>query len=232
MPEWWTYSAEDFLLFSPRAYWRMVERHNEALWPLHVAVLLAGAILLLWLLRPRPWSGRAVAGILAAAWGWVAWSFLWERYTTINWAAAHVAPAFALQGLLLLWIGVARDRLRLSDGRSARGLIGLALFLYTLALHPFAALLAGRTIRAAEIFGIAPDPTAIGTLGIVLAAQRSRATLLLLPVPVLWCILSGVTLHTMGTPEAWIPLAMAGLAVLAGVGAPARIRTRGSRRRN
>jgi hypothetical protein len=29
MSEWWTYRPEDFLLFSPRVYWRMFELQNE-----------------------------------------------------------------------------------------------------------------------------------------------------------------------------------------------------------
>jgi hypothetical protein len=33
MPEWWTYTLSDFLLFSPRAYYRLIERHNAAVWP-------------------------------------------------------------------------------------------------------------------------------------------------------------------------------------------------------
>ena len=35
--EWWSYASRDFLLFSPRVYWRMFELHNEALWPLPLA---------------------------------------------------------------------------------------------------------------------------------------------------------------------------------------------------
>lgn len=213
MPEWWTYGAEDFLLFSPRAYWRMIERHNEALWPLPIAALLIGAALPVLLLRRHPWSGRAVAGVLAAAWGWVAWSFLWQRYAAINWAAAYAAPVFALQGLLLVWFGVVRNRLRRPDGWSLDGIAGLALCLYALALHPFVAVLAGRPLHAAEVFGIAPDPTAIGTLGLVLMAGHGGAGLLL-PVPVAWCLVSGATLHAMEAPEAWVPFAAAGLAVL------------------
>ena len=38
MSEWWTYRPEDFLLFSPRVYWRMFELHNAALWPLQLLV--------------------------------------------------------------------------------------------------------------------------------------------------------------------------------------------------
>jgi hypothetical protein len=30
---------------------------------------------------------------------------------------------------------------------------------------------------------------------------------------VLWCILSGVTLHTMGEPQAWVPIGAAAVAI-------------------
>ena len=76
MSEWWTYSLEDFLLFSPRVYWRMFELHNEAVWPLHVVALLLGSAILVWVVRPRPWSDRAIPVILGAAWMWVGWAFL------------------------------------------------------------------------------------------------------------------------------------------------------------
>src|SRR5215213_1031652 len=100
MSEWWTYSLEDFLLFSPRVYWRMFELHNQAVWPLQVLALLLGAAILVWDVRPRPWSSRAISAILAVAWMWVAAAFLWSRYATINWAIAYAAPAFAVQALL------------------------------------------------------------------------------------------------------------------------------------
>ncbi|CAB3788013.1 DUF6064 family protein [Pararobbsia alpina] len=205
----WTYSAEDFLLFSPRSYWRLIERHNEALWPAQVLALLAGAAIVLCLFRPRPWSGRAVAGVLTVAWGWVAWSFLWGTYATINWAAAYVAPVFVLQALLLVGVGA---RLRWSFERSMRGFAGLGLFLYALVLHPCAGLALGRSIWAVEVFGIMPDPTAIATLGLVLMASGRGAGWLFF-VPVAWCVASWATLQTMGTPDAWVPLLAVGLAI-------------------
>src|SRR4029450_4190009 len=53
MSEGWTYRAEDFLLFSPRVYWRMFELHNAALWPLHLLTLAAGLIIILLIARRR-----------------------------------------------------------------------------------------------------------------------------------------------------------------------------------
>ena len=47
MAEWWTYRPEDFLLFSPRVYWRLFELHNAAVWPVQVPALLLGAAILI-----------------------------------------------------------------------------------------------------------------------------------------------------------------------------------------
>ena len=91
----------------------MFELHNAALWPLHVLTLAAGLIIIL-LVAWRPGSAaRWLALILAILWIFVGWSFLWNRYATINWAAAYVAPAFAVEGVLLLVCVFARwPRLR------------------------------------------------------------------------------------------------------------------------
>ncbi|MFZ1427894.1 MAG: DUF6064 family protein [Geminicoccaceae bacterium] len=209
MSEWWTYRLEDFLLFSPRTYWRMFELHNEALWPLQIPALLLGATILVWVVRTPPWSGRVVSISLAAAWIWVAWAFLWNRYATINWAASYAVPAFAVQALLLAWFGVLRGHLHFTASWTGHGVVGLTLLLYAIILHPLVAILAGRSIQAAEVFGIAPDPTAIATLGLVSIVAGGSAALLLLVVPLAWCVVSWATLHTMGSPEGWLPLAAA-----------------------
>jgi hypothetical protein len=79
---------------------------------------------------------------------------------------------------------------------------------YALAIHPLIAPLSGRPWTQAEIFGLAPDPTAIATLGVLVAAARPNWLLLILPL--LWCIISGLTLWTMESPEApLVPLAAA-----------------------
>jgi hypothetical protein len=190
----------------------MFELHNTALWPLHLLTLAAGLIIIL-LIAWRPGTAaRWLALILAMLWIFVGWSFLWNRYATINWAAAYLAPAFAVEGVLLLVVslldGLAFDRRGLA-GRTGYLILGLAL-----AGHPLLAPLQGRGWASSEVFGIAPDPTAIATLGLLLLA-RGRLLPLLLPIPVLWCLLSGITLRTMGEPQAWVPYAALVLAAAA-----------------
>src|SRR5688500_9472693 len=73
--------------------------------------------------------------------------------------------------------------------------------------------LLGRSWTQTEVFGIAPDPTAIATLGIVLAA-RGRVRWELLIIPLIWCAISGATLWTMGSADAPGPFLMATLVLV------------------
>lgn len=216
MTEWWTYSLSDFILFSPRTYYRLLERHNVALWPGHILALGLGLVVAGLLRRPTASHQRVVSALLAVLWAWVAWAFFWNRYATINWAAVYIVPLFAVEVLLLIWIGVVHQRLSWVAKRDAAGVIGPTLFIVGLALYPALAPLLGRPWQQAEVFGVAPDPTAIATLGLLLLAQ-GRPRWELMAVPVIWCVLSGATLWALGSPEAWIPPLAAGLGIVVSV---------------
>lgn len=210
MSEWWSYRPSDLLMFSPRIYWRLFEAQNQALWPLSLLLPAAALAGLPWWLRGREAAARTSAMGLGLVWLLVAWAFLWQRYAPINWAAEAFAAAFVLQGLGLLWAGMGKPLPIAAEPRQRR--VGLALLLWALLGHPLLAALGGRPWSQAEIFGLAPDPTAIGTLGWLLLLGRPAA---LWVVPLLWCAISATTLATMGSAQALVPLAAAGLAVAA-----------------
>ena len=203
MEDWLTYRLSDLLLFSPRAYYRLFELHNRALWPAHLALLGAGASAAVLSRRGTRWSSSAATALLSACWLFVAWAYHLERYATINWAAPYFAAAFALQALLLAWQGVVRRRLRFAWGRGGAEGAAIGLVAFALLVEPLIGPLVGREWTQLETFGGAPDPTAVTTLG-VLAAPSLRAPRYLLIVPVLWCAISGATLWAMGTPDALV----------------------------
>jgi hypothetical protein len=178
-------------------------------------VLLIGAAILAMLFRPRAWTDRAIPAALAVAWLFVSVGFLWMHYAAINWVAMYFVPVFVGEGLIVLWLGTVRGRLTFAAERGVAGVIGIALYVYTLALHPLIALVAGRSLQAAEVVGIAPDPTAIATLGLLSLAPRRAGTLPLIILPIIWCLASALTLRTMDASEGWIPLTAAALAALA-----------------
>lgn len=216
MDEWWTYTLADFLLFSPRTYYRMLEHHNVAVWPGQILTLGLGLGTFALLRRPTPRQGRVISTIVAVLWAWVAWSFLWQRYTSINPAAVYLAWLFAVEALLLVWIGVIRGRLLYHPGRHGAGILGIALFTLALAFYPVLAPLAGRSWHHGEVFGVAPDPTVLGTIALLVLAE-GRPRWELLAIPVLWCAISGATLWAMGSPEALIPPLTALLVLAASV---------------
>jgi hypothetical protein len=212
MSEWWTYTLSDFLLFSPRTYYRLIELYNAAIWPAQIAAVCVG-LAIRWLLgHAEAVRGRLIAALLAACWLFVSIAFHASRYAAINWSAVYFAWAFGLEAALLIGIGLVDGRLAFGPPADSVGRAGLAIFLFALALEPAVAPLLGRGWRQAEVFGVTPDPTAVGTLGILLlAAGRGRWVLLV--VPTIWCAISGATLLAMKAPDWWLPPLAAVLAL-------------------
>lgn len=213
MSEWWTYTLQDFLLFSPRTYYRLFELYNLAIWPAQLIALMIGLVILVLLARPSPKTGALISAILALAWIVVAWAYFFQRYASINWTAAYFASAFVVEAALFAWIGVVRNGLNFSIPGIA-GKIGLCLYLFALLIQPLMGPLLGRPVTQVEIFGLMPDPTVTATLGLLLTAS-SRSMISLLIIPLAWCVVSAATLWTMGSPEAWVMMAAPVIAVVA-----------------
>jgi len=240
LSEWWTYRLSDFLMFSTPTYYRLFERQNAAVWPWQWLALALGSGLAAWLAwsmslqRPAPVrsdpehrAARVVCGVLALAWCTVAWAFLLRLYAPINWAAAAFAVGFGLQGLGLFMVASGL-RGRLALARGPRAWVGLGLLLFALWVQPGLAPLFGRPWAQAEVFALAPDPTVLGTLGILLLLRRGHVPggatpqrtgpaffWLLWPLPLLWCAISGATLWVLQAPDAALMPAAAALALAA-----------------
>ena len=188
-------------------------QYNTAIWPAHV-VALAAALAVIWLtLSPQPWSGRALGAILAAGWLWCGAVFFLRYMVQLDFMAPIYGWAFIAEAVLLLWALVWRDgTLRAAGGR----LGGLALALAAASLFglPLVSGLAGPGFAAAGVVGVAPAPTVLLTLAVLLL-MPGRTRWLLLVIPSLWAAVARVTGWVLGVPAY---LALAGLAVAAVAG--------------
>jgi hypothetical protein len=199
MDSWTGYALSDLLMFSPASYFRRYELANAELWPGQL-LLLALAFWLWWSMRrPKPVSGLLVAPLLAALWAFVAGWFLHRHYAQINLAAGWFALGFLLQALLLLVFGVVqRYRHQIFEWRAVPAWHpGMLLFGYALLIHPLVGLAAGRPWQGVELFGVAPDATALATLGVLLTAPPG-ASWPLLVIPLAWSVVSALTYLAMG----------------------------------
>ena len=203
MSEWWTYTLSDLILFSAHAYYRLIELYNAAIWPAQILALLLGIVVLVLVQRATASSGRWIAMILAACWLWIAFAFHVARYARLNTAAPYFGWMFGIEAALLLALG----RLSFQGPRDTQSRAGLAIFLFALLVMPLEAPLFGRGWRAAEVFGVAPDPTAVGTLGLLLLSRAKRRWPLMI-LPAAWCVVTGAILSVWKISFWWVvPLA-------------------------
>lgn len=210
-------------MFSPRIYWRLFESNNREAWPAQPLLLLAGLgwLSLVWRQTAGVRTCRGAAVVLSLCWLFVAWAFLWQRFAPIQWVASAYAVAFAAQGVGLSILATRLDtHATLTISPTWRRRVGMGLALWALLMHPLLALVDGRPWQQAEVFGLAPDPTAIGSLAVLLLMAsddpRTQTLLRLLwLLPLAWCAVSAATLATMGSWQAAVPLMAAALAVAA-----------------
>lgn len=217
MGEWTSYALQDFIPFTREVYLRLIERVSETYWPLPV-VMPALALMVIVL----TYTGRyRVAGLLLALlWGWVGYSFLLQFYANLNWAGHWFAGIFYAQALLLA-IVIFSVR---GNSKPPPLLHGLGFMLCIAGLCWPLLTLAGRDgWSQVEIIGIHPDPTALFTLGCVLLVLSGWRLWTTVAIPLLWCLISGLTLGVLGLPQAPVLYGVVGVMVVAMVyGALAR----------
>ncbi|KZB73372.1 MULTISPECIES: DUF6064 family protein [Thalassospira] len=215
MSEWWDYGLADLLLFSPRVYYRLFEIMNTTWWLVVVSALVAGVIASGLALRHGFRGNRVILVLLALVWAWCGYGFLWQYYRPINWAIPYLLPGFALQVVLFAIFAARPLPLRFGWRGDFSSYVGLTLVAFALIAFPFVGLIEGRDLLQAELFGSAADPTALGTLGFVLLS-RGTWRWALLPVPLLWCVISAGTLWVMDQQVAFVMLVAVWVTVFCG----------------
>ena len=197
--DWQTYRLGDFIPFTPEVYFRLIERANAAFWPWQLATVVLGLAALLLALRG---NHRAALIALAPAWVISALAFHFDYYAEINVAATWFGWAFIAQAALLAivagWPGAGPPRSRPGPIRKT---VGTGIAALGIVAWPLLALVTGHGWSRSEVFGLHPDPTAIATLGIALLAANGLRAVLATALPVLWCIVSTLTLIALLRPD-------------------------------
>ena len=212
------------MAFTDDAFFAVFAGWNAAIWPLQILAYGAGLAVLGSLARPSREADRAIFGILAAMWAVNGIGYHLVHFTPINPVARFFAALFLLQAVLLAaapWLWLDR-RLFVPVPGLATG-IGLALIGFAFAVYPALGYLAGHRWPAVPVFGVAPCPTTIFTIGVLLLGDWKVARWLLI-VPVLWSVIGGSAAVLLGVPQDYgliaAGLAAAVLALGRGRGAP------------
>ncbi len=141
--------------------------------------------------------------------GFVALAILWAVtgigyhlmfFATINPITPVFAGFFVLQAVLFLASAARPGDLQLRLGRDFRSIAGLATRVYAPAIYPVLRIWAGHGLMNGPMFGVAPCPTKISTIGMLLIA-RGRWVIWLSVIPILWSLIGLAAELQLGIPE-------------------------------
>lgn len=197
------------LSFSPEVFFSLFEQYNRAIAPAPVAAYGLGLAVVFLCLMPVPNGGRIVAAILGALWAWNGIAYHLMHFAEINFMAPVFAAFFLAQGLLFAWTGAFKGKIAFSFRPDSVGWIGLGLAVFAMAVYPLLGWLANHGWPRAAMFGVAPCPTTIFTMGLLLMIE-GRTPLHLVAIPVLWSLVGGTAVWLLAVPED-LALPLAGL---------------------
>lgn len=174
--------------------------YNNAIWPAQIAAYVVGLVTVIFVWLQRPWASRSTLAILSLMWLWNGIGYHYLFFSSINPVATLFAGFFVLQALLFAASAVATSSVRFSIGRDFKSIAGVALIIYAMLIYPILGFAAGHGLMAGPMFGVAPCPTAIFTIGILLQA-RGRRVFWLSVIPLLWSIVGLAAALQLGIPE-------------------------------
>jgi len=186
--------------------------YNAAVWPGQVVAYVLGLVMVAAVLRPSPVGHRLVSVGLAVMWTWTGVAYHGLFFSRINPAALGFAALFVIQGALLAYLGVVRNRLVFGPSIGPASWLGWSLVIYAAVLYPAVGVLTGHGYPQMPMFGITPCPVTLFTFSMLLltTAPVPRA---LLPIPLAWSLLGGSAAFLLGIAQDW-PLLFSGISIV------------------
>jgi hypothetical protein len=187
--------------------------YNQAIWPFQIVAYGLGilAVVAIW----RKWTSAhwLVPSILALMWAVNAIGYHYFFFTKINPAAVIFAGFFAVQAALLGASAVFDSDTRFVFGRDLRSITGVAFIVYAMLVYPLLGSVAGHGFMNGPMLGVAPCPTTIFTIGLLLLA-RGKWVVWLPVIPILWSLVGFAAALQLGMPEDFgLPAAAVALAI-------------------
>jgi hypothetical protein len=173
--------------FTIAQFFGIFAAYNAAIWPMQFAADVLGLTGVVSLWRKWPTTSRLVPAILAIMWAVNGIGYHFLFFSAINPAAPLFACFFVAQAILFAANALSPTRMRFQTGRDFRTVGGSVLIAYAMVVYPICGWWAGHGLMKGPMFGVAPCPTTIFTIGVLMLA-RGRWVAWLAIIPVLWSL--------------------------------------------
>jgi hypothetical protein len=212
------------LPFGIDAFFVVFARYNAAIWPAQLVTYALGALAIVafWIDRKRRKS--VILAILTVFWAWNGIVYHWLFFSAINTAAYAFGAIFVMQAALFAGAFFTSSSLHFENAGGLRSFVAWSLIIYAALVYEMLGILAGHGLMGGPLFGVAPCPTTIFTIGLLLLAQ-GRALFWLSIIPAMWALIGTSAAIFLGVPQD-LGLAAAVLLMLIAFAVP----TRGARK--
>jgi hypothetical protein len=210
--------------FTVAQFFAVFADYNAAIWPLQIVAYGLGGVAVITLWTRGPLSNQIIPSVLAVMWALNGIGYHFLFFSEINPIANASALLFLLQAILFAASGMLLNDFRFDVRLNFKSVAGLLFIVYALLIYGILGYGAGHGLMAGPLFGVAPCPTAIFTIGMLILA-RGKWVVWLSIIPILWSLIGVAAALQFGVPED-LALPVAG-AVLMVVVAMDRVRKRG-----
>lgn len=186
--------------FTVEQFFDLFARYNLDLWPWQLVAIAAGLLVVALLSRETRLTAVITLAVLSTMWLVNGIGYHWLYFATINPAARLFAAVFVLEAVLLAAAILLWPDLRFRVDGSAASVFGAVLIVYAVAIYPALGWWAGHRYPAMPMFGVAPCPTTLFTLGLLLQAPW-RTARWLVAIPTLWAGVGGTASFLLGVPQ-------------------------------
>lgn len=186
--------------FTVEEFLAVFAAYNAAIWPFQIVAYALGALAILPVFLSRQYLTRLALAALAILWTFNGIGYHLLFFARINPIAPLFAAFFVLEAVLLLTSALHSGDLRFEFGADVPSVAGLMTIAYAVVVYPLLGLWAGHGWDAGPMFGVAPCPTTIFTIGLLML-MRGRWTTWLSIIPVLWSLVGVAAALQLGIPE-------------------------------
>lgn len=174
------------LPFTPEQFFDIIEKYNLSIAPFQIIILLLGILCLIFLHTKSLTKDKLIGIYLGLVWIWIGIAYHLVFFTIINNAAYIFGGLFILQGLLILFNTLFKNRLIFTFTFKTKDYFGYFFILYGLIIYPIISYLVEGSFERTIVMGL-PCPSTIFTFGFFLLTSIKFPKYLLI-IPSLWAI--------------------------------------------
>jgi hypothetical protein len=184
--------------FLPDQFFSVFEDYNLSIWPVQILFNSLAVACVIAMVRNGQKYTQVLFAVLSFFWVWMGVVYHILYFSSISGVGYLFGSLFIIQGMVFLYLGVIKQKIKFVFNLELSGIVGLGLIVYALVAYPIVGYYLSHIPRSAT-FGL-PCPTTIFTFGLLLHST-TRVPWLMVLIPLIWSLIGFSAALTLSVEE-------------------------------